>query len=84
MSHDSVINNLLTASAVIDAVGGSGAAARLVKASIASVSNWRRADQFPPRTFLIFRDALAGLGATAPAALWSIDAADKYKTGKAI
>lgn len=84
MAIDSVLDHLTTAAAVIDAVGGTGAAARLANASVASVSNWRRLGQLPPRTFLIFRNALAELGATAPAALWSIDAADKYKTGKAI
>lgn len=62
-----------TVDQVINTVGGTAAAARLVRASPASVSNWRAAGRLPSRTFLIFREALAALGATAPAALWSID-----------
>lgn len=74
---------LHSADDVIDAVGGTSAAARLARASIASVSNWRNAGRLPPRTFLIFRRALAVIGAAAPAALWGIDdpATLKQKTG---
>lgn len=64
---------LQTADDVIDALGGTGAVAALTGASIASVSNWRANGRLPPRTFLIVTAALTEIGATAPAALWSID-----------
>jgi hypothetical protein len=64
---------LNSADEVIDAVGGTAAAARLVAASIASVSNWRARDRLPPRTFLLFEEALDVVGAAASSTLWGID-----------
>lgn len=73
MNDSRPLQILETAGQVIDALGGSAKTARLAGASLASVSNWRAAGRLPPRTFLTFRTSLEVIGATAPAALWSID-----------
>lgn len=73
MNDSRPLQILGTAGAVIDALGGTGAAARLANASISSVSNWRRNGFLHPRTFLIFTATLEAIGASAPPALWRID-----------
>jgi hypothetical protein len=70
---DSKRTFLATTGAVIDALGGTAVCGRAVGSSLASVSNWRTKGRFPPRKFLIFSQALAAIGAEAPASLWSID-----------
>ena len=64
-----------TASAVIDAVGGTLAASRLTGSSMPSVSGWRASGRLPPKTFLLLTEALAALGKSAPSTLWGIDPA---------
>lgn len=75
MNDSQPLKVLETADAVIDALGGSTAAATLAGrgAKVAHASNWRAAGRMPPRTVLIFRVRLAELGMTAPAALWGVD-----------
>jgi hypothetical protein len=63
----------LTASDVIDGVGGTAAAARLTRQrSLSNVSNWRATNRLPPSTYLILTEALAALGKSAPSTLWGI------------
>jgi hypothetical protein len=70
MIRDSEI--LDSAGAVIDAIGAARVR-ELTGASIASVSNWRANGRLPPRTVLILGQALAELGLSAKASLWSVD-----------
>lgn len=65
---------LLTASDVIDAVGGTAKAARLTRQrSLSNVSNWRATNRLPPRTFLQISAKLSARGLSAPSTLWGID-----------
>jgi hypothetical protein len=65
---------LLTASAVIDGVGGTTKAARLTRQRrLSNVSNWRATNRLPPKTFLQFSAALSARGLSAPSTLWGID-----------
>ena len=71
--------DLETSSEVIDALGGTSAAAALASpgapggvCSLPSVSNWRVSGRLPPYTFLLFTTALNGRGYRAPSMLWGI------------
>lgn len=60
-----------SADEVIEALGGTGAVARLFGVDDRVVSNWRRADRgLPPYTFVTLTKALASEGYVAPQALW--------------
>ena len=64
---------LATASAVIDALGGTAAVMRLVDGrTMGRVSNWRATGRLAPETFLILSAALAERGLSAPSALWGL------------
>jgi hypothetical protein len=70
---------LTTSSEVIDAVGGTAAAAALAATasptgicSLPSVSNWRSSGRLPPYTFLVFTNELATRGFRASSMLWGI------------
>ena len=68
---------LLTARAVIDALGGYQAVADLMTAAgrpirYSAVGNWAAHGHFPPRTYLVLTEALAARGHTARAALWKM------------
>ena len=71
--------DLTTSSEVIDALGGTSAAAELASqgapggvCSLPSVSNWRRAGRLPSYTFLLFTVELNARGYRAPSMLWGI------------
>lgn len=64
---------LETADAVIDAVGGTFAAARISGRPAQQVSNWRRNGTFSPGTYLNFQRALADRQLRAKPSLWRID-----------
>lgn len=87
MNDSPPVKILETVDQVLDALGGSTAAAALAgrNAKVAHASNWRAAGRMPPRTLLIFRARLAELGLTAPAALWGVDEPANSETlGEAI
>lgn len=63
---------LETSAAVIDALGGTAAVARLANKAMQTVSNWRSRG-FPSDTFLLLQAALKAQGRTAPAALWRME-----------
>jgi len=63
---------LPTASAVIDALGGTAAVAKLSERSMQSVTNWRAANRLPADTYLLLQAALKRRRLNAPAALWGI------------
>ena len=58
---------LASTAAVIDALGGSTAAARLTGRGQAAACNWRTRAQFPPNTYLAMTQALLAKGLYAPA-----------------
>jgi hypothetical protein len=64
--------SLLTATSVIDELGGTTATAKLTRRKPQHVTNWRTSGRLPPDTFLVMRQALAERGKEAPAALWGI------------
>jgi hypothetical protein len=66
------MEQLATASQVIDALGGTTKVAKLCEASPQSVTNWRKANRLPPGTFLVINQQLARIGKTAPPSLWGI------------
>jgi hypothetical protein len=65
-------SELQTASAVIDALGGTGAVAKVLETSPAAVSNWRAANRFPARSYLTLMEALKRKDYTAPDLLWTM------------
>lgn len=71
-----MIRTLPTASAVIDALGGTSAVATLTKKSMQSVTNWRSAGRLPADTFLIISIALKKIDRNAPSSLWGITPAE--------
>lgn len=64
---------LVTTTAVIDALGGTAAAARLTRRGQSAASNWRQASRFPANTYLAMTSALAAKGLFAPAWLWDME-----------
>jgi len=67
-----MLTELHTAGAVIDALGGTGATARLVGKTPQHVSNWRADNRLPSYTFLVLTAALKERSHTAPPSLWGI------------
>lgn len=59
-----------TTSAVIDALGGTAAVARLTGRSMQAVSNWRERGFFPAASFGPINQALSDLGRTVALTLW--------------
>ena len=57
---------------VIDALGGTSAAAALTGRTYNAAFNWRSFPTFPSNTFVIMTRALAERGKTAPASLWGM------------
>jgi hypothetical protein len=53
---------VMDAGNVIDALGGTGAVARICGVRSSAVSNWRRIGKFPPRVRIPLEDAYGGLG----------------------
>ncbi len=61
-----------TASEVIDAVGGTGATARLTNKSNQAVSNWRATGKLPADTFYALTTELERLDIAAPPSIWGM------------
>ena len=53
---------LITVDEVIEALGGTAAAAALTGVSAPAVSNWRERGKIAPDKFLLVREALAAVG----------------------
>jgi hypothetical protein len=64
--------SLLTTSAVIAALGGTVAVARLTGRRKNAVSNWHGRQYFPPNTFVRLTEALDAKGLSAPSWLWQM------------
>ena len=56
--------------AVIDALGGTDAVAKLTGRKYSAAFNWRSFETFPPDTFLVMTEALREKGFVAPPKLW--------------
>lgn len=68
-----MLTELTTVDDVIDALGGTGATARLLGCkSMRPVSNWRSRGRLPADKFLLMQQALRDRGKTAPPSLWGI------------
>jgi hypothetical protein len=64
---------LLTTGDVIDALGGTEKVAEITRRKYTAVWNWKKAEAFPPNTFLILQDALKSKGLEAPLSLWRME-----------
>jgi hypothetical protein len=63
----------LSASDVIDALGGTKATAKIAHRTPQAVSNWRKENRLPPQTFLVLSKKLHSAGLDAPPSLWGIE-----------
>lgn len=66
------MDELLTTSDVMDALGGNLAVAELTGSKPKAVWNWRGFDTFPSNTYVAMTAALLAKGKTAPASLWGM------------
>jgi hypothetical protein len=66
------MRNLLTATEVIDALGGTSATANLASVSPSQVSGWRSTNRLGGKSFLVIQQALSERGCSAPSNLWGI------------
>lgn len=73
------METLLSTSDVMDALGGNLAVADITGSKPKAVSNWRKANTFPSRTYLALTGALLAKGKTAPAALWGMKAVSEER-----
>jgi hypothetical protein len=63
---------LNTVDGVVEALGGTGAVARLTKRTDSAVSNWRKVGKFPSSTIFMITGALEQIGFTAPPKLFRV------------
>jgi hypothetical protein len=61
-----------TADAVFDALGGFAAVAVMTRSKYKAVVNWKSANAFPPKTYVVMIAALSERGYAAPASLWGM------------
>jgi hypothetical protein len=74
---------LTTSDQVIDALGGTAEAGRIVGQSIATVCNWRARKRIPPEHFLIVSKALKTIGrAVSPEVFGMTDAQNASCEGR--
>ena len=65
---------LRTFDAVIDALGGPSAVARMCRRTPAAVTAWRTGgERFPPKFYFLMAHALEARGLEAPRALWGFE-----------
>jgi hypothetical protein len=67
------METLKTTSEVMDALGGNLAVAEITGSKPKAVSNWRRFETFPSKTYLAMTNALLAKGKQAPASLWKME-----------
>ncbi len=66
------MDRLETTVDVIEAIGGTSAAAALTGRTYNAAHNWRGFKTFPANTYVTMTRALAEKGKTAPASLWGM------------
>lgn len=71
MGESFVTQVLDTPTAVVAALGGNGAVARIASSNARAVTNWKKRG-FPPRTFPALTEALRRRGLHAPMRLWGM------------
>lgn len=67
------LEQLHTVDQVIEKLGGTAEAGRLLGISMQQVSSWRDRGRIAFRYYLVMTDELARLGYAAPSRLWRID-----------
>lgn len=65
---------VVSAKAVINALGGTAAVAKLTGAPQQAVTNWKRRNKLPATTVMVLRTELQRIGIDAPLALWGVTA----------
>lgn len=70
--NDSRLKPIATASGVIDALGGTTAAAKVAELPPQVMTNARAKNRLPYPSFLIMTEALSALGKSADPRLWGI------------
>ena len=60
----------MTASELIDALGGNKPVSEMMQVRRSAVSNWRKFGQLPPRLYLKFEDACRARGVKCPRELF--------------
>lgn len=66
-------DDLQSAEAVIEALGGYDAVGRLTNRTYTAVWNWKKANAFPANTYLALNTALVSVGKRAPSSLWKME-----------
>ena len=66
------MRELTSTEAVVEALGGIYATARITGVGYTAAANWKYRGVFPARYFLALRKALKKRGYTAPQSLWGI------------
>lgn len=74
------MEELSTTSEVMDALGGNTPVAQLTGSKPTAVSNWRKSETFPSKTYLAMTDALFAKGKTAPASLWGMKQPSEHES----
>jgi hypothetical protein len=69
-----------TVAAVIDALGGNAKVGALVGVGASAVSNWRTRGRIPAELFLVFSEALKGIGKAADPSLFGMAPAAEAQT----
>lgn len=64
---------LSTAAEIIERLGGINTVAALTNTSYRAAWNWKAANKFPARTFLVIDCELRKQGLMAPASLWGME-----------
>jgi hypothetical protein len=72
MADSRVKSEIKTAGGVIDALGGTSAAAKVAETTPQAMTNARARNRLPYPTFLMLSDALAAIEKSADPRLWGI------------
>jgi hypothetical protein len=66
------LRELDSVDAVLKELGGLTKAGELVGATAQTINHYKLTKRFPPKTYLVFTEALRAKGFTAPASLWGM------------
>lgn len=77
------MENIKTASDVIDAFGGNATASRVLGVGYNSICNWKAYGRFPADTYLLMQGELKTRGFVAPDNLWRMRKRGPVKKKKA-
>lgn len=74
---------LETAADVFTALGDNPGVGELTGAKPSALSMWRKAESFPPKTYVVMTEALRAIGKTAPDSLWRMTVPAAAETAEA-